>query len=224
MAEQLILELPVRAALGREDFYISTANAAAVERLEAPESWAGANLVLVGPKGAGKTHLAHVWAGALGGGVITTVDLTGLDVTSVATPLAVDDADRIPEVAEEALFHLHNHMAHTGLPLLLTACTPPARWVLRLPDLASRMQASDIAEIEAPDDALLAAMLVKLFGDRQLSVSPDLIGWIVTHCERSFAAIQRFVPALDAASLSEKRAITQRLAAAVLDKLGEDRR
>ena len=224
MAEQLILDLPVRTALGRDDFFVSAANADAVERLDAPDSWPNAKLVLVGPKGAGKTHLAHVWAGAEGGRVIAASDLNELDLASVDTPLAVDDADNTPEDAEEALFHLHNHMAHAGRPLLLTARAPPARWALRLPDLASRMQASDVAQINTPDDALLAAMLVKLFADRQLSVSPGLIRWIVTHCERSFATIQRLVPALDAAALSEKRVITRNLAAAVLDKLGEDAR
>jgi chromosomal replication initiation ATPase DnaA len=224
MAEQLILELPVRTALGRDDYFISAANADAVERLDTPDSWPNAKLVLVGPKGAGKTHLAHVWAGAEGGRVIGASELGALKLGSVETPLAVDDADNTAEDAEEALFHLHNHMAHAGLALLLTARTPPARWALQLPDLASRMLASDIARINAPDDALLAAMLVKLFADRQIGVSPALVGWIVTHCERSFAAVQRLVPALDAAALSEKRAITQPLAATVLDKLGEDAR
>ncbi|MEK6217326.1 MAG: chromosomal replication initiator DnaA [Boseongicola sp.] len=224
MAEQLILELPVRTALGRDDYFVSTANTAAVERLDARDRWPNAKLVLVGPKGAGKTHLAHVWADAEHGRVIEASELGALDLSLVDTPLAVDDADNTPQEAEEALFHLHNHMAHAGIPLLLTAVTPPARWTVRLPDLASRMQASDVARINAPDDALLAAMLVKLFADRQIGVSPGLVAWIVTHCERSFAAVQRLVPALDAAALSEKRAITQHLAAAVLDKLGEDAR
>ena len=224
MAKQLILNLPVRAALGRGDFFISAANSVAVERLDATNSWPNAKLVLVGPKGAGKSHLAHVWAGAGGARVVHAADIGGLDIASIDGPLAIDDAQDTAQADEEALFHLHNHMVHAGLSLLLTARTPPARWSLHLPDLASRMQASDIARIEAPDDALLGAMLVKLFADRQLSVSPGAIRWIVTHAERSFAAIQQLVPALDAAALSEKRAITQSLAADVLDKLGEDAR
>ena len=224
MAEQLILNLPLRAALGRENFFVSTANFAAVERLDATDGWPGAKLALVGPEGAGKTHLAHVWARAEGGRVINVADLRDLDLTLVDTPLAFDDADKTTEALEETLFHLHNHMAHAGLALLFTARKPPARWALRLPDLASRMQASDIARINAPDDALLAAMLVKLFADRQLDVAPALILWLVARSERSFASIQRLVAALDAAALSEKRAITRNLATAVLDKLGEDAR
>ncbi|MGI9390761.1 MAG: HdaA/DnaA family protein, partial [Boseongicola sp.] len=134
----------------------------------------------------------------------------------------IDNADQTTGIPEESLLHLHNHMAHTGLALLLTAQTPPSRWEFELPDLASRMQASDVVKIDPPDDALLAAMLVKLFEDRQLGVSPELIQWLVNRCERSFASIQSVVAALDTAALSEKRAITRQLAADVLDKLGQD--
>ena len=224
MAEQLIFDLPVRTALGREDYFVSAANEAAVERLDDTGGWPSAKMVLVGPKGAGKTHLSHVWAEAVGGRVIAADELKDIDLTSVATPLAIDDVDRTPEFAEEPLFHLHNHMAHAGLALLLTARTPPMRWELRLPDIASRMQSSDIVRISAPDDALLSAMFVKLFTDRQLAVRPSLVPWLVERSERSFASIQRIVAALDIASLSEKRAITRALAAIVLDKLDKDAR
>ena len=224
MAKQLILDLPVRTALGRDDYFVSAANETAVERLDDPGGWPNAKMVLVGPKGAGKTHLSQVWAVAEGGRVIAAAELPSFDLASVATPLAIDDVDRTPEIAEETLFHLHNHMAHIGLPLLLTASEPPARWALRLPDLASRMQASDIVRINAPDDALLTAMLVKLFTDRQLAVTPSLVPWLVERSERSFASIQRIVGALDMASLSEKRAINRTLAAEVLDKLDKDGR
>jgi len=224
VAEQLILDLPVRTALGREDFFVSAANAIAVERLDEPESWPNAKLILAGPKGAGKTHLAHVWAGAQGGRVIAASGLNGFEPTSVDTPLVIDDADKTSERTEETLFHLHNHMGHSGLALLLTARTPPTQLAFRLPDLASRLQASDVVRINAPDDALLAAMLVKLFTDRQLDVRPSLVPWLVERSERSFAAIQNLVAALDKAALSEKRAITRNLAAVVLDKLDEDAR
>ena len=224
MAEQLTLDLPVRTALGREDFFVSTANEAAIARIDATESWPGRKLILVGPSGAGKTHLAHVWADAEGGHVMGVSDLQNLDPTTRRSALAIDDVDQISANAEEALFHLHNHMARLGLPLLLTAQLPPSQWAVQLPDLASRMQASDVVQIDAPDDALLAAMLVKLFTDRQLAVAPALIPWLVTRSERSFASIQRLVAALDAAALSEKRAISQNLAAAVLDKMGKDAR
>lgn len=225
MAEQLIFDLPERAALGRGDFFVSSANVLAVTRLDDTETWPNAKLALTGPEGAGKSHLAHDWSKANHGHVMLTADLPSADIPGIATPLAVEIPDApMPSAEEEALFHLHNHMIAQNLPLLLIARTPPARWTITLPDLKSRMQATDVVQIEAPDEALLSAMLVKLFTDRQLQIDPNLIPWLVTHCERSFAAINRLVVALDAEALAQKRAITRPLARRVLDNLDEERR
>ncbi len=217
MAEQLTFDLPVRESRARGDFFVSEANALALARLETPETWPNRKLVLVGPEGAGKSHLAHVWAETTGGRVLMPGQLAGLDIPSVETPVAVDGADTLETDEEEALFHLHNHMGSSALPLLLTARQPPARWALTLPDLKSRMAATDSVRIEAPDDALLAAVMVKQFADRQLSVSPQVIGYLVTHMDRSFAAAQSLVARLDRAALAEGRAITRPLAQAVLN-------
>lgn len=220
MAEQLTFQLPMRTALGRGDFFVSGANALAVQRLDDTATWTNGKLALIGPEGAGKTHLAYVWADAQKAEIADTKSLPHLDIPGRATALAVE----IPGIAlspseEEALFHLHNHMASQKLPLLLIARTPPARWPITLPDLKSRMTATDVVQIDAPDEALLSAVLVKLFTDRQLQIDPALIDYLVTHSERSFAAITRLVAALDAAALTEKRAITRPLARRVLDNL-----
>ena len=119
---------------------------------------------------------------------------------------------------EEALFHLHNHLAAQGLPLLLIARQPPALWPLALPDLKSRMEATDTVRIDEPDDALLTALIVKLFADRQIEVPPSLLTWLVSRIDRSFAAVDAAVAALDDAALAEKRPVTRDLARRVLDK------
>ncbi len=217
MAEQLTFDLPVRDSRARGDFFVSEANALAVARLEMPETWPNRKLVLVGDAGAGKSHLAHVWAERTDGRVLALSDLSELDIPAVDVPLAIDDADRLTPEIEETLFHLHNHMGATRLPLLLTARTAPARWSVTLPDLKSRMTATDTVRIDPPDDALLAAVMVKQFADRQLSVSPQVITWLVTHMDRSFASAQRLVGQLDQAALSEGRAITRPLAQKVLN-------
>ena len=224
MAEQLTFDLPALTALGREDFFVSDANALAVERLDNFETWPHGKLVLAGPKGAGKTHLAQIWADTNAGEVIDADHLTTLNVTSRKSPLAVEVPREIAPSVEEALFHLHNHMAAQRIPLLLIAQDAPARWPLSLPDLRSRMVATDVVQIEAPDDALLSAVLVKLFSDRQLQIPPNLIPWLIARTERSFAAIQSAVNALDAAALAEKRAITRPFARRVLDNLTKDAR
>lgn len=224
MAMQLTFDLPVRVSRGRGDFFVSAANELAVARLDDTAGWTRGKLALTGPEGAGKSHLAHVWAEAEGA-VVTDLDaLPALDLAGIATPMAVElpEADAFAPATEETLFHLHNHMATAGLPLLLIARTAPARWPVALPDLKSRMQATDVVRIEEPDDALLTAVLVKLFADRQLQVPPGVIGWLATRMERSFAQTQRLVAALDETALAERRGITRTLAQQVLDKLYEE--
>jgi chromosomal replication initiation ATPase DnaA len=211
---QLAFDLAGKVAFAREDFFISPANAQALATVDAWHTWPSGKMLIVGPKGAGKTHLAHLWAHAAGGTVIAADDLAQADLTRLPQAVAVDDADRV--VAEEALFHLHNLVTQAG-SLLLTSTTPPRDWGLHLPDLFSRMQATAITRLEAPDDALLAAVLVKLFADRQIAVQPTLISYLVMRMDRSLGAAQTLVATLDARALAAGRAITRALAADVLD-------
>lgn len=221
MTEQMAFDLPVRSATGREDFFVSPSNAMAVAQIEAWRDWPQRKLVLVGPEGAGKTHLAHVWADASGAKIVAASDLAGAGIEALATQgaVAVEDADRIAgeRAAEEALFHLHNLILAEGGTLLLTARTAPRLWPLILPDLRSRLEATASATLEAPDDALLAAVLVKLFADRQITVPPRLIPYLVGRMDRSFAAAQALVAALDRRALETGRKISERLAAELLD-------
>jgi chromosomal replication initiation ATPase DnaA len=217
MAEQLTFDLAVRPSLGRGDFFVSASNALALARLDASDTWPNRKLVLVGPEGAGKTHLAHVWAGEVGARMIGAADLDTLDIGAIETPVVLDDADQIGPGGETSVFHLHNHLAASGLAFLTTARTAPSRWTTALPDLRSRMEAAEVARIEAPDDALLQAVLMKLFNDRQISVTPPTIAWLTTHMDRSFAEAQRIVATLDARALAEGRRVTRDLAQQVLD-------
>lgn len=211
MPRQLAFDLPVRESRARGDFFVSDANRLAVARLENTGNWPNGKLVLVGPEGSGKTHLAHVWAEAENAHFLTAVSAEKLPDAPV-----VLDVDKLTRDDEEPLFHLHNHLAHQNLPFLILARTPPAQWDIALPDLRSRMEATDIARIEPPDDALLSAVLLKLFADRQLTVAPPVVEWLIKNMERSFAEAQRIVVALDTAALEEGRAVTRPLAQRVL--------
>ncbi len=209
---QLALNLPSRPALGREDFFVGEANQAAVAMVEDWRRWPGPALALVGPAGAGKTHLAQVWAGLAGARVIPAAGLAEGQPPIGAAALAVEDADRLHllsadrrQAAEEALFHLWNAAANTGGRLLVTGAEPPSRWAIALPDLASRLQAAGVARIEPPDDRLLAAVIVKLFADRQLRVGADVVQLILRRIERSFAAAEAAVEKLDRVALSQRR-------------------
>lgn len=228
--EQLVLDLPVRTAQGREDFFVSPSNALALQMLEAWPDWAGGKLALCGPAASGKSHLVQVWAARSGGVVLKAESLAQHDIPTLAAArdVAVEDVDHMAHLApanrkktEEALFHLHNRLLGAGGTLLLSGVNAPSRWDIALPDLASRLRAAAVAQLEAPDDALLSALLVKLFMDRQITVSPDLIGYLLPRMDRSFAAARAMVAALDRAGLSKRRAITPRLASEVLRAQGE---
>ncbi|MGI3183449.1 chromosomal replication initiator DnaA [Nioella aestuarii] len=222
MAEQLLLDLPVRTALGRDDFFVSDANAAAVAGIEAWDSWPHGKMVLVGPEASGKTHLAHVWAALTGAKVVDTAALADLALDEVGPALVVEDADQVTgDIAETALFHLHNAVLGQGGRLLLTARTDPSRWRVTLPDLKSRMQQAGVLKLQGPDDALLSAVMVKLASDRQLALGPELISYAVLRMERSFVAARHLVEAIDSRSLRDKSRPTKPMIATLLAEMAE---
>lgn len=179
-------------------------------------------MVLCGARGSGKSHLAAVWAAANGAVTIPAAGLGQADIASLGQTafLVLEDGENLAgrPADEEALFHLYNILHATGRYLLLTGTRPPARWHLQLPDLQSRLLSVPVVQLEAPDDALLAALLVKLFRDRQISVGTELIGYLVSRMDRSAAAAQALVAALDKAALSQGKPVSRRLAAQLLDK------
>jgi chromosomal replication initiation ATPase DnaA len=216
---QLAFDLPARASLRREDFFASPANAMALATLEAG-GWPLDKLLLIGPPGSGKTHLAHIWAARAGATLLEAAALGQTDVDARATgPVVLEDAATVAgdARAETALFHLHNRLAERRLPFLMTAATPPRDWGIRLPDLLSRMQGTALTRIEPPDDALLSAVLVKQFSDRQIAVPPALIPWLVARMGRSLAEARNLVADLDALALARGVPISRALAAEVLD-------
>lgn len=225
MARQLSFNLPVRPALGREDFFVSPGNAMAVALLDGWRNWAGGKLVLYGPKGSGKSHLAHVWASSTEAKIIKAADLTEEAVPELAHGhVAVENVSDIAgnPRAEQTLFHLHNLVLAEGKRLLLTDKSPAQVWGLALPDLQSRMQGAQSIGLPAPDDALLSAVLTKLFADRQLFPSPDTLSYLVRHMDRSFATAGKMVALIDRTALEQGRAVNRKLASEVLDKLGKD--
>ncbi len=216
MPEQLGFDLPSVPALGRADFLVAPSNAVAVAMIEGDAD----KLVLTGPDGAGKTHLAHVWANRRGGTIVTAAGLDEADVPTLARgPVAVEDVPDIAsdQQAQSALFHLHNLVLAEGHPLLLTGRCAVRDWGITLPDLASRIAAAPAVALDLPDDTLLSAVLAKLFADRQLTPKADVIPYLIRRMDRSFAAARELVAALDAASLAQKRPISRALASPLLD-------
>ncbi len=210
-AKQLSLRLASPPVFTRAAFATSAANERAVTLVEAWPRWPGGALALVGPEGAGKTHLATIWAeraGALryAGGALAE-----------GAPVLVEDADTI---GDEALFHLINRAASDG-GLLLTARSRPTAWAAALPDLRSRLNALTVAEIDAPDDALLIAVLEALFREKHIRAAPDLYEFLLRRMERSVTAARALVARLDEAAAEQGRAVNRALAREVLEETAD---
>ena len=213
---QLALALPHAESFARDDFLTGTSNADALATIERWPDWADRVLALTGPEGAGKSHLAAIWAEKAGARRVSARALGETDLLgSLATgALVVEDASAALD--ERALFHLLNLVREEDGYLLLTAWSAPATWGVALPDLVSRLRALPVVTVSAPDDALLRAVMVKLFADRQLSVDENLIAYLATRIERSFAAAREAVAQLDREALRQKRGVTRALAAELL--------
>jgi chromosomal replication initiation ATPase DnaA len=222
MARQLSFDLPAKPVLGRDDFFVSPANALAVAMIEYPDTWPAGKLALSGPPGSGKTHLSHVWANRTGARIVAAREVRGLDVPALAEGcVAVEDVPEIADdtAAQQAVFHLHNLVLAQGHRLLLTGRQAPNLWNLSLPDLQSRVQGATHIAMSPPDDALLAAVLAKLFADRQITPKPDVIPFLLHRMDRSFMAAAAIVEQLDRAALDQGRTLSRKLAADLLGDL-----
>lgn len=211
---QIPIPFEHRPALQRDDYLVTPANAEAVAWIDRWPDWPGPLLAVWGPEGCGKSHLAQVFLARTGGRLLTVPDA---DVVEAGGAYVLEDLDSIPSLDEEALFHLFNALKSAEGRILVTARAAPARWPLALADLASRLKGSPAVEITAPDDALLAALLVKHFSDRQLRVDAEVVAYMVPRMDRTFQAAADLVAAIDAEALARKRAVTVPLVRKVLE-------
>ena len=217
---QLVLDLGHRTALGAEDFLVGGSNAAAVALIDQWPDWPGPAELVVGPKQSGKSHLAHVWRHKSGAETLTAAALGEADVARLSPggALVVEDLDQ-GIGCERTLFHLFNLAREHRGSLLLTSAAAPGDLAVTLPDLRSRLRAAVLVEISPPDDGLLRAVLVKHFADRQITVDPQVISYLMTNMERTMAAAASIVAAIDQVALAERRKVSRMLAAEVLTRI-----
>ena len=218
---QLALSLEHAESFAREDFLSGPSNAAALTLVETWPDWPARAGVLAGPAGSGKSHRASIWAARAGARFLLARSLVETQVPAALATGALVVEDLTPGAFDErALFHLINLVREEGAYLLLTAASPPAGWPVEIPDLASRLKALPVVTLAPPDDALLRAVLVKLFADRQLAVDEALVSFLVTRIERTFQAARAVVAKLDQEAMQRKRPLTRTLAAEVLREEG----
>ncbi len=226
VGEQFVFEPSTWTSHGSADFYVSPANRPAVELVGAPGNWPLGRVLLSGPAGSGKSHLATVWAEKFSAVALSSAGLDDKAADLAASPvraLCIEDVHTVAGDArrERILLHVMNLAERQSL-LLMTARGVPGTWKLANQDLASRLSACPLAVMGEPDDDHLAALLAKLFSDRQLACPPNVVTYLVRRMERSYSAARVVVERIDRTSLAEKKPITMRLAGRVLDKLVRD--
>ncbi|HZQ12082.1 MAG TPA: DnaA/Hda family protein [Pseudolabrys sp.] len=211
---QLVLALDHAASFAREDFLEGPSNAAALALIDGWPDWPSRVMALVGPEGAGKTHLASIWAEAAGARVFAAKLLEHGNLPAALATGALVLEDLAADVLDEAaLFHLLNLAREERAYVLITARTAPAALPVTIRDLASRLRAIPLVTLDAPDDALLRAVIVKLAADRQIGVDEALVNYLATRIERSFAAARRALARLDEEAMRQHRPVTRALAA-----------
>jgi chromosomal replication initiation ATPase DnaA len=212
------LELPHRAAYGREDFLVSGSNARAVSLIDSWPNWPSAAALLIGPAGSGKTHLVEVWRRMSGARAVS--GLGGTDAADLLSggALAVEN---LPggDLNETGLFHLLNLARELRAHVLFTAREHPISWGVRLPDLASRLQALPVAAIGDADDALLRGVLLKLFADRQIAVDEPVLTYLISRIPRSLATARLVVAEIDRHALEQGAAVGRSFVARVLPQI-----
>lgn len=211
---QLVLALDHAVSFAREDFLPGPSNTAALTLIERWPDWPNKVMALVGPEGAGKSHLASMWAEAAGARTLSAKLLGETDLPSafVTGALVLEDVEPTG-LDERALFHLLNLAREEGAYLLITARVAPAGLPLTIRDLASRLRAVPVVTLDAPDDALLRSLIVKLAADRQLAVDEPLVSYLANRIERSFVAARSAVERLDEEAMRQHRPVTRALAA-----------
>ncbi len=217
-ARQLVLDLARDPSYARDEFLVSACNEAAHAAVQRWPDWPDPVLLLIGPAGSGKSHLAAIWTEKSEARLLQAENVARPEPCE--TPAVLEDCDRL-QIREADLFHFLNAMRETKMGLLLTARTPPVSWHLRTPDLLSRLRLAPIAMIDQPDADLIKAVIVKLFADRQIAIDEEVVSYAARHCEQSLDAANRFVAAVDEAALAAGRRITRPLAAGILAALAD---
>jgi chromosomal replication initiation ATPase DnaA len=220
-SEQLIFPFPETVDHAVEAFIVASSNRHAFDWVERWPDWPFTALVLAGPAGCGKTHLATLWRERCHA---ASVDLGTADIeqaaalTAAGTPILVEDCDRaLSDIqAERALLHLYNLAKAAGSRLLLTGRRAPSLWPLALPDLRSRLNSTMVVAIDPADDELLRSVAAKLFGDKQVEVGDEVVSYLLSRSERTVAHVAQAIERLNTISKTRLRPITVPMARDVL--------
>jgi chromosomal replication initiation ATPase DnaA len=216
---QLAFALPHAESLTRDNFLEGPANEAGLALIDSWPDWPNRIMLLVGPEGSGKSHLAAIWAEDAGARSTAAHALALDDVPGALATGALVIEDLEPgRLDERAMFHLMNLARQDEAFVLMTTRLSPSAFEVELRDLRSRLRAVPTVSLLPPDDLLFRGLIVKFCADRQLSVDETVVSYLTSRIERSYAAARQAVHLLDSEALRLGRPVTRALAAELLRK------
>lgn len=228
---QYLLNFIPNTYMGEEDFLVTACNQTAYKAVKMWPYWQHFALNIFGPKSCGKSHLAQIWISRVQKSLprpikIPVIPAQHINMKNInkfvnESPfLVIENLDG--QINEEALFHLYNHYNVPERFILFTSELPPSKLPLKLPDLRSRLNTIPTAEILQPDDAMLTALIAKLFNDRQIIISQEILDYILKHTERSFNFITRLIEEIDDISWTYARAVSIPIVRDALNNLNKN--
>ena len=215
--KQYLLKFSPQTYLGEDDFFVTACNELAYKTIKLWPYWQHFALCIYGPKSCGKSHLAHIWINRVQKSLSKPVDIPIIQASHINMKnfskfinsynyLVIDNIEKLAN--EEAIFHLYNAYNTSNRFILFTSEQPISKLPIKLPDLRSRLNTIPSAKIELPDDEMLTALIAKLFNDRQIIISQEILEYILKHTERSFEYISRLINEIDDISWTYNRAVT----------------
>ena len=218
---QLTIEMPKRTALNREDFLVNVRNKVAVDFIDNFYKKSIKLGILIGPKGSGKTHLVNVFCKSLEGvnwSFLSSENKNIYDIFNTNDVIIIENINNFhSKQKEEFLFHSINLSKELNKALLLTSSLQVSKLNFKMSDLVSRLEAMNTASIEEPDDTLMEALIIKLFNDRQISVKPKTVNFLMQRIERSYLGVSEIIELIDKVSLSQKKSISIKLIKGLID-------
>lgn len=199
---------------------VTEANRDAAHLLTQWRAWPNGALALVGPKGAGKTHLALAWALEAGARQLQPAASPETAATlfqEADRRLVVDDADGPRN--EEMLWRLLDLARTEGGAVLLVAAEPPARWPVSTPDLASRLKSLAVARLQEPDQALMEVVLRRICREQFIYLRDDAARYLALRLPRTFEAAHQAAAALDADLVRGAKPVSLKAAKAALARV-----
>ncbi len=217
--DQLIFKFPFSKKYFEQDFFVSKNNFSAYKLIEGWPNWPGKWLNIFGNSGSGKTHLAKI----LEKKIIKTKLIESKNINNNLIKeiekfecLIIDNFKN--DIEEKLFYSILNQSKQLDKYVLINSIMPLKNTKFNLEDLKSRVNSFIYIGIDLPTDDLLKVIISKTLSDKQISINPKILDYIINNVERSYEKMFKFLKDLDELSLSTGKSININLIKKVLNQ------